>query len=192
MGIIEIKTSRLLLRQWRDSDFAPFAAMNADPRVMEFFPALLTRQESDAAIVRARNSIKEQGWGFWATEILDTNQFIGFVGIKPNDDLPFSPCVEIGWRLAFEQWCQSYATEAATAALQVGFEQLNLSEIVSFTSVLNHRSQAVMQRLGMQRDPQTFEHPAVPSDNRLREHVLYRLTQQHWKNSSPRTTVNVL
>jgi len=192
MSIIEFKTPRLYLRQWRDSDLEPFAQLNADARVMEYFPSTLDQAQSDAALVRTRTSISELGWGFWAAELLETNQFIGFVGIKPNHDLPFSPCVEIGWRLAFDHWHKGYATEAAAAALQIGFEQLQLPEIVSFTAVHNHRSQAVMLRLGMQRQAQTFQHPAVPAGNALREHVLYRLSLQDWKNHSPRTTVVLL
>jgi RimJ/RimL family protein N-acetyltransferase len=188
MNIIEIRTSRLHLRQWRDSDLEPFTQLNTDPRVMEFFPSTLNRQASDALALRLRDLISERGWGIWAVD-LDT-AFIGFVGLHvPDGSLPFSPCVEIAWRLAFDHWHKGYATEAATAALQVGFEQLRLPEIVSFTSVYNQRSQAVMQRLGMRRDNQTFQHPAVPAGNRLREHVLYRLSLQDWKNSSSRTTV---
>lgn len=192
MQLIEFKTPRLHLRQWRDDDLAPFAQLNSDPRVMEFFPSLLDRSQSDAAVIRARSSIVERGWGFWAAELLGTHQFIGFVGIKPNKDMPFSPCVEIGWRLAVEHWKRGYATEAATGALQIAFEQLKLKEIVSFTPVLNLRSQAVMQRLGMIRHERTFQHPDVPDNSPLKEHVLYRLTQQRWKKLSPRTTVTVL
>jgi RimJ/RimL family protein N-acetyltransferase len=190
MNIIEVRTSRLTLRQWRDSDLELFAQLNADPRVMEYFPSTLDREESDAGAIRARSSIAEHGWGFWAAELIDTNQFIGFVGIKPNADMPFSPCVEIGWRLAFDYWHKGYATEAALAALQVGFEQLHLPEIVSFTAVLNRRSQAVMQRLGMHRDNETFQHPAIPAGNRLREHVLYRFLLEDWKKIKLLTKVN--
>ncbi len=185
MAIIEFKTARLHLRQWRDSDSEPFAQLNADPRVMEFFPSTLDRAQSDAAIIRARNSIAERGWGFWAAELLDTQQFVGFIGIKPNQQMPFSPCVEIGWRLTFAHWHKGYATEAAIASLRIGFEQLKLDEIVSFTSIHNHRSQTVMQRLRMHRDKDTFQHPAVPDDSPLKEHVLYRINRVQWHNQSP-------
>jgi len=192
MNIIEFKTSRLYLRQWRDDDFEPFARLNADPRVMEFFPSPLDRDASNALATRLQSFIAEHGWGSWAVEIAVSGEFIGFVGLNiPRHALPFSPCVETGWRLAFDHWHKGYATEAA-AALQIGFEQLQLPEIVSFTAVHNHRSQAVMLRLGMQRQAQTFQHPAVPAGNALREHVLYRLSLQDWKNHSPRTTVVLL
>lgn len=179
--MFEPETTRLKLRQWQDSDLAPFAALNSDPRVMEHFPAPLSQAESDAWVGRLKAEMAEQGWGLWAVEVKATEQFIGFVGLKvPKVTLPFSPCVEIGWRLAFDAWGKGYATEAAKAALQVGFEQLNLAEIVSFTAVCNTRSTAVMQRLGMTKDPQTFEHPAVAAGHHLRTHVLYRMTREMW------------
>lgn len=174
---IELLTERLRLRQWNDADYAPFAALNADPRVMEFFPAPLTRSESDAMAERCRSLIEERGWGFWAAESKATHQFIGFVGLHiPSAELPFSPCVEVGWRLAFEYWGRGLATEAARAALKFGFEGLGLPEIVSFTAIGNARSRAVMERLGM-RESGTFEHPQVPAGNALRPHCLYRLSR---------------
>ena len=183
MKIIEFKTSRLHLRQWRDSDFEPFARLNADPRVMEYFPSPLDREASDALATRLESFIAERGWGSWAVEIAASGEFIGFVGLNiPRHALPFSPCVETGWRLAFDHWHKGYATEAATAVLQIGFEEVQLDQIVSFTSTHNHRSQAVMQRLGMKRDENTFQHPAVPDDNPLKEHVLYRLNREQWHN----------
>lgn len=179
---IEPKTARLQLRQWRDSDREPFAAMNADPRVMEFFPALLSRAESDAGIDRQVAHIEKYGWGFWAVETLQDQQFIGFVGIKNvTDDMPFAPAVEIGWRLAAPHWGKGYATEAARASMQVAFEQLNLDEIVSFTVCNNLRSRAVMERLGMQEAQTTFEHPALPPGHPMRQHCLYRLHREHWR-----------
>ncbi|SHG27100.1 Protein N-acetyltransferase, RimJ/RimL family [Microbulbifer donghaiensis] len=175
--LIEPKTERLQLRNWRDSDRAPFAGMNADPQVMEYFPALLSRAESDAGIDRQLAHFEKYGWGFWAVERLEDGAFIGFVGIKNvTDDMPFAPAVEIGWRLGVKYWGHGYATEAARAALQVAFEQLKLPEVVSFTPLTNLRSQAVMERLGMQRDPDTFEHPLVPVGSLLRKHCLYRIT----------------
>src|SRR5690606_25323375 len=133
MILIEPETDRLLLRQWRESDKEPFYALNSDPRVMEYFPALLSKVKSDSVVDRAKSLIMERGWGFWAAELKETGAFIGFVGLHvPTDDLPFSPCVEIGWRLAHEHWGKGYATEAALAALNVGFHQLLLNEIVSF------------------------------------------------------------
>jgi RimJ/RimL family protein N-acetyltransferase len=181
--IIEFETGRLRLRQWRESDFEPFAALNADPQVMEFFPSPLTRAESDATAERIHSLIEQRGWGFWAVEIPGAAPFIGFVGLGvPAAALPFSPCVEIGWRLAAAYWGQGYATEAARGALRVGFDRLELPEIVSFTSVLNQRSRAVMERIGMVHRGETFEHPSVPIGSPLREHVLYRLSRAQWSN----------
>ena len=174
--MIEFEIQRLIARQWRDADFAPFALLNADPQVMEYFPACLSRAESDAQAERIQALMSEQGWGFWALEEKSSQQFIGFTGLNiPAPDLPCSPCTEIGWRLAREFWGKGYASEAARGALAVGFEQLQLPEIVSFTSIHNQKSQAVMQRLGMVRDALHFQHPKVAVGHRLREHCLYRL-----------------
>lgn len=173
--LIEPETERLWLRQWRESDREPFARMNADPAVMEFFPALLSRAESDAGIDRQIAHIEQHGWGFWAVETRADKQFIGFVGIKNvAEDMPFAPAVEIGWRLAKSVWGRGYATEAARACLQVGFEQLELREIVSFTVPGNFRSRAVMEKLGMQQG-ENFLHPSLPPAHPMQEHVLYRL-----------------
>jgi RimJ/RimL family protein N-acetyltransferase len=173
-GLVEPVTARLVLRQWRSSDRAPFAELNCDPRVMEFLPSRLTREESDAMADRFEALISERGWGFWAVESKTDGSFIGFVGLHvPAARLPFSPCTEVGWRLAFDHWGYGYATEAARAALRVGFETLGLDEIVSFTAVANRRSRAVMERLGMKQSG-LFEHPGVPVGSPLREHCLYR------------------
>jgi RimJ/RimL family protein N-acetyltransferase len=177
---IEFETERLCLRQWRPSDLGPFAALNADPKVMEFFPARLSREESDAQANRFRDQIGERSWGLWAAEIKETSEFIGFVGLQiPRATLPFSPCVEVGWRLAVPYWGKGLATEAAQGVLRVGFEQLDLAEIVSYTAVINRRSRAVMERLGM-RESGTFEHPSLPEGHPLREHCLYRLSREDW------------
>lgn len=171
-----LRSERLVLRPWRDSDRAPFAALNADAHTMRFFPAPLTRAESDALADRCQALIAMRGWGFWAVERQDSGAFIGMIGLHvPAPDLPFSPCVEVGWRLARAQWGQGLATEGARAALAFGFDRLQLAEIVSFTTVTNAPSQAVMRRLGMRRDTTTFEHPALPTGHPLREHVLYRI-----------------
>ncbi|MCK7599131.1 GNAT family N-acetyltransferase [Microbulbifer sp. CAU 1566] len=175
---IQPKTERLLLRQWRDSDREPFSAMNSDPRVMEFFPALLSRAESDAGIDRQIAHIEKYGWGFWALERLEDQQFMGFVGIKHvTDDMPFAPAVEIGWRLAAPYWGKGYATEAANAALRVGFEQLGLDAIVSFTVPGNFRSRAVMEKLGLQQCD-NFSRPGLPQGHPMQEHVLYRIQRR--------------
>lgn len=175
--IVEPGTEHLLLRQWKIADQEPFAALNADPRVMAYFPAPLMRAESDAMADCCQKLIDERGWGFWAVELKTTCEFIGFVGLHiPSAELPFSPCVEIGWRLAYDHWGKGYATEAAMGALSAGFDRLGLNEIVAFTPVGNIRSRAVMERLGMQ-ESGTFEHPQVPAGSDLRQHCLYRLSR---------------
>lgn len=180
--LIEPGTERLQLRQWRAGDRAPIAAMNADPRVMEHFPATLSRAESDAAVDRQIAHIECYGWGFWALERTGDGAFIGFVGLKHvPPELPCAPAVEIGWRLAFPFWGRGYATEAARASLAVAFAQLGLDEVVSFTTLPNRRSQAVMERLGLCRDPATFEHPLLPEGSPLRRHCLYRITSGRWR-----------
>jgi RimJ/RimL family protein N-acetyltransferase len=179
--IIEFETKRLCLRQWNATDREPFAALNIDPNVMEFFPSLLTRTESDAIADRCASLIQEHGWGFWAAESKDTHNFIGFVGLHiPSPLLPFSPCVEIGWRLALDYWGKGLASEAARGALRIAFQSLNLDEVVSFTAVKNYRSRAVMERLGMH-ESGTFEHPQIPNNSPLRLHSLYRLSRNSYR-----------
>ena len=183
MHIIEFNTERLRLRQWIASDREPFARLCSDPKVMEFYPNLLDRAASDAMVDRLHALIHERGWGLWAVETQADNQFIGYIGLHvPKGDLPCSPCVEIGWRLAFPYWGKGYATEAAKGVLNVGFDRLSLPEIVSFTATINRRSRAVMERLGMNLDADTFEHPSVPVGHILREHVLYRLSRERWQS----------
>lgn len=179
--IIEPRTERLQLRLWKPSDREPFAAMCADPRVMEYFPGTLSRSESDAISEKCQTLIAERGWGVWAAELLETNEFIGIIGLHiPSADLPFSPCVEVLWRLAPSKWGRGYATEAGAAALKVGFAQLDLQEIVSFSVASNHRSRSVMERLGMVYTGNTFAHPDVPARGHLREHCLYKITRERW------------
>jgi len=181
----EFNTDRLRLRQWRVADREPFAALNADPKVMEFFFTPLDRVASDAMADRCQALIAERGWGFWAAELKHANEFIGFVGLHiPSAELPFSPCVEVGWRLASQYWGKGFATEAARGVLRVGFELLGLSEIVSFAAVRNVRSRAVMERLGMREAASTFEHPGVPVGSAVRQHCLYRLSREHWRSQA--------
>ncbi|MET0051288.1 MAG: GNAT family N-acetyltransferase [Candidatus Thiodiazotropha sp.] len=180
--LLEIETARLQLRQWRETDRRPFAELNADTRVMACFPQPLTRTQSDQMADRCEGLIEERGWGLWAAELKQTGAFIGFVGLhRPIPQLPCAPCTEIGWRLAFEHWGRGLATEAARAALEVGFMTLGYPEIVSFTALVNRRSRAVMERLGMQLQKETFEHPLVPRDSPLREHCLYQLARGQWQ-----------
>jgi len=174
----ELRTERLRLRRWRESDHEPFAELNGDPLVMEHFPATLTREQSDALIERIESCFREHGHGLWAVELPGLIPLAGFVGLWPQEaaELPFAPAVEIGWRLAREAWGRGIATEAATRVLEFGFGELGLDEIVAFTSAGNHRSRAVMERLGMGRDPaEDFLHPALDPASPLAPHVLYRL-----------------
>ncbi len=173
-----LRTERLLLRPWRAEDRAPFAALNADPRVMEWFPAPMTAVESDAVAKRIEKQFEETGWGLWAVEIRGTSPFIGFVGLSPSESTLGFPSVEIGWRLAAEHWGNGYAPEAAVAALRFGFEDLLLDEVVSFTSVGNAKSRRVMAKIGMKHNPEDdFEHPRLPKTSPLSHHVLYRITR---------------
>lgn len=173
----ELQTPRLVLRQWREADLAPFAALNADPEVMRHFPTVLTRAESDALAFGARALIAARGWGLWAVEVREGARFIGFVGLaEPRFDAHFTPAVEVGWRLARAHWGSGYATEGARAAISFAFDELGLEEIVSFTTVANERSRKVMERLGMTHDPaDDFDHPLLAHGDPLRPHVLYRL-----------------
>lgn len=172
-----IKTERLLLRRWQDSDRRPFQQMNADPRVMEFFPEVLTSEASDALFDRAREHFNRHGFGPFAVELLETGSFIGFIGLSiPAFDAHFTPAVEIGWRLGLEYWGKGLATEGAGAAVNYGIEKLGLESIVSFTVPDNLRSRRVMEKLGMTHDPRDdFDHPVLPAGHPLRRHVLYRL-----------------
>jgi ribosomal-protein-alanine N-acetyltransferase len=172
-----IVTERLLLREWRDTDLDAFAAINADPVVMEFFPETYTEERTQRFVERIRERWTELGYGLWAVERKDTGAFIGYVGLWPATfPAHFTPAVEVGWRLAADQWGYGYATEGARAALTYGFDTLGLEEIVSFTSALNLRSVRVMERLGMRRDAaEDFEHPNVPEGHPTRAHVLYRI-----------------
>jgi RimJ/RimL family protein N-acetyltransferase len=176
---LTLRTERLLLRPWRDEDLAPFAALNADPVVMEHFPGRLTRQESDLMVERIGVRFAETGLYLWAVEVPGVEPFIGYVGLSaPAFDAAFTPCVEVGWRLDREAWGKGYATEAGRTVVADGFDRLGLEGIVSFTTISNRRSQRVMQRLGMTRDPaEDFDHPNLPPGHPLRHHVLYRLAR---------------
>jgi RimJ/RimL family protein N-acetyltransferase len=181
--ITDLVTERLLLRRWRDDDREPFARMNADPRVMEFLLPLLSREESDASVDRANAHHDEHGFTFWALEVPGVTPFAGFVGlVRPRFEAHFTPCVEVGWRLAAEYWGRGYATEGARAAVRAGFERLGLDEIVSLTVPTNVRSRHVMEKLGMTRSPEDdFDHPRIAEGDPLRRHVLYRLARGAWR-----------
>ena len=173
-------SARLILRQWRATDAEPFAALNADPEVMRHFPDLLSRNESDAMVRRVAGHLAEHDWGLWALERRDTGEFIGFTGLgRPRFEAHFTPAVEVGWRLSRSAWGQGFATEAARVAVDVGFTELGLTEIVSFTTSANAASRRVMERLGMRHDPRDdFDHPNVEPRHHLERHVLYRLAAQ--------------
>ncbi len=177
--MVIVETERLILRRWTASDEEPFAAINADPRVMEHFPALLTRVESDALMKRAEEHFERQGFGPCAAELREDRSLIGFIGLMtPGFEAPFTPCVEIGWRLSADHWGRGLATEGASAMVQYAFTVLDLASLVSFTVPANRRSRRVMQRLGMTHDPaDDFDHPCLPEGHPLRRHVLYRLSR---------------
>jgi ribosomal-protein-alanine N-acetyltransferase len=185
---MNLTTSRLILRPWRDADLSAFARLNDDPAVTEFLSRRLSRDESDALAAHIRTAIETRGWGFWAVEVKETGPaaapFIGFVGLSvPGFEAHFTPCVEIGWRLAKEHWGCGYASEAAAASLRFAFENLRLQQIVAFTVPLNKRSMRVMERIGMSRDlAGDFEHPKLPPGHPFRPHVLYRVNRTEWLN----------
>ena len=180
-----IRTGRLVLRNWEERDRDLFHRINSDERVMEFFPFRRDRAAADAKMDEVRSWIDDDGYGFAAAEIAATGECIGFVGLSGTEDIDvLAPgTIEIGWRLAPEFWGQGYVTEAAEAWLAFGFEALGVDEIVSFAVADNHRSTAVMKRLGMRAEPSAdFDHPAVPdSQPHLKRHVMYRLSRVDWQ-----------
>jgi RimJ/RimL family protein N-acetyltransferase len=181
-----LTTPRLVLRRFREPDREPFARLNADPQVMRHFPARLDRAQSDALADRIDAAFETFGYGLWAVERTADGAFLGFTGLAAASfEAHFTPCVEIGWRLAAEAWGQGYATEAATAAMTYGFESAGLHEIVSFTTPANMPSRHVMERLGMHRDPtDDFDNPHLPEGHPLRRHVLYRLRRGEWRRTA--------
>lgn len=177
-----LETARLYLRQWKNEDYGPFARLNADPEVMEFFPSTLSRADSDALADRCRSFLADRGWGLWALELKTTKEFMGFTGLSiPGFTLPGfgADWVEVGWRLARPFWGLGLAGEAAQAALCFAFDQLALPETVSFTSVANNRSRKLMERLGLKHFA-CFSHPALPADHPLARHCLYCLDRDTW------------
>jgi RimJ/RimL family protein N-acetyltransferase len=186
MPASELPTARLLLRPWRDADRDAYADLNADPRVMEYFPAPLSRAESEAGAARIRAHFEAQGFGLWAVEVAGGSPFVGFIGLAvPSFAAHFTPAIEIGWRLAHAVWGLGYATEGARAVVRFAFERLGLAEIVSMTVPANLRSRRVMEKLGMRHDPaDDFDHPRIPDGHRLQRHVLYRLRRG---DPAPRT-----
>ncbi len=182
-----ITTGRLNLRRWRDADRAPFAAINADPRVMEFFPNVLAPRESDAAYNRIQRQFERHGFGLWAAELREGSIFLGFIGLSvPQFHAHFMPAVEIGWRLRSDFWNRGLATEGAREAVRYAFEDLGLPALVSFTVPANMPSRRVMEKLGMTHDERDdFDHPLLPAGHPLRRHVLYRLDREAWRAARP-------
>ena len=182
-----LKTERLVLRCWEDSDRETFTELNNDARVLEYLPGPLTRAQVDEWINRIDCHFEDYGFGLWAVEVPGEADFIGFVGLAvPRVELPFGPCVEVGWRIASRFWNRGFATEGARAAVAFGFTAGGLDEIVSFTVPANIRSRRVMEKLGMTHDPgDDFDHPSLEEGHRLRRHVLYRLSRSEWLENQP-------
>lgn len=181
-----IETNRLILREWQEEDLEAFARINQDPQVMEHFPALLSIEETAAFIERINQHFRKHGFGLWAVVLKESEELIGFVGLNiPSFEAHFTPCVEIGWRLASQHWGKGYATEAAKAVLKTGFKKYGLKEIVSFTVPANKRSIRIMEKIGMVRDPKDdFEHPKLPKDHPLLVHVLYRISSLNYSETA--------
>lgn len=180
-----LNTSRLLLRRWESKDLDSFARMNADPRVMEFFPKLLSREEVAQMIVRIEKHIEEKGFGLWAAELKETGECVGFIGIQvPAFETHFTPCVEIGWRLAHEVWGKGLAVEGARCVLEDAFGRLKMKEILALASKINLRSRRVMEKLGMHYVPEyDFEHPKLVEGSPIRAHVTYRIRSEDFLES---------
>ena len=187
--IATIETSRLLLRPWCDADLEPWAALNADPRVMEFFPALYDRARSDASAAKMRELLRTAGYGWWPVEVKGGARFAGVIQLQEVPfEAPFTPALEVGWRFAVDAWGYGYATEGARAALAYAFDRLERGEVIAITAQLNLRSQRVMERLGMTRDARDdFEHPWLEPGHRLRPHVLYRMTRERFAQTVARS-----
>lgn len=178
--MVIIETERLILRRWREEDLEPFSLMNSDVRVMEYFPKLLSQEETKAFIERISRHMDNHRYGLFACELKETGKFIGYVGLAiPNIETEFTPCVEIGWRLAFDYWGNGYATEGAKAVLKFGFEEVGLNEILSWTVPANMRSRRIMEKIGMKQDATgSFRHPKLAEDHPLSMHVLYRILKE--------------
>jgi RimJ/RimL family protein N-acetyltransferase len=187
--IATLRTERLLLRPWRSSDRAQFAAINADPKVMEHFPRTSTREETDNWVDKIVARMEQQGFGLWAVEVPGVADFIGFIGLNPADAVLGRPVLEIGWRLGAEHWGRGYATEGARASLAHAFDVLDRDEVVSFTTTANERSRHVMEKLGLVHRPEDdFDHPGVPPTWSGRRHVLYRITRERWRSQARRSS----
>lgn len=185
---VTLETERLLLRNWKTSDFPVFAKMTADPQVMRYFPKTLSREESYALASKIQGLILEKGWGFWAVELKETGEFIGFVGLHHQEEhvpIPNTPFVEIGWRLASQYWRKGYASEAARGVLEYAFSQLGATDVYAFTTKTNIPSQKVMETLGMINQNQDFDHPNLAAyPDYVKRHCLYRMNLEWWRQNS--------
>jgi len=178
-----LETERLILRQWRDDDYPVYTRLTSDPEVMRYFPSLLSSEESIGQAHRLKNKIAEQGWGFWAVEVKEKGEFIGFIGLSAVDEnsgIPHAPMIEVGWRLLATHWGKGYATEGAKRAIQYAFEELDVSEVYSFTALINEPSQRVMIKSGMKNTGEDFKHPKLPSGDKLACHCLYLIKREDW------------
>ncbi|WP_127960315.1 GNAT family N-acetyltransferase [Serratia microhaemolytica] len=180
---MSLETNRLILRQWCNQDYPLYAKLTADTDVMRYFPACLSAEQSFAQATTLSNKIAERGWGFWAVELKQSGEFIGFIGLNPIDassGIPHAPMIEIGWRLMASHWGRGYATEGAARALEYAFEVLHAAEIYAFTALVNRPSQRVMVKLAMCNTGEDFNHPALPAEHPLAHHCLFRLSREAW------------
>ena len=181
--ILGLETKRLILRQWIYEDFEAFAKLNSDLKVMEYFPSILTKKQSYTIANNLKLLIFKQGWGIWVLQEKKSGKFVGTLGLyEPIDNLPFVPCVEISWKLSYEYWGKGYASEASKEVLKFAFDVLKLDEVISFTAAINKRSISLMKRLGMKNTCKNFKHPALTKEDRLSEHVLYKIKNNVIKN----------
>lgn len=179
----DFESNRLGFRRWREADKLPFSIMNSDPKVMEYFPNMLTKEQSDEFVDRINNHFCQYGYGLWAVEVKETNEFIGFIGFfTATFESSFTPCIEIGWRLSGKYWNNGYATEGAKECLQYGFHNLGMNEIYSFTSFINKPSINVMKKIGLQEEC-TFLHPKIDESNPLCLHVLYKIDKTTYERN---------
>lgn len=179
-----LETNRLILRQWQDDDYPVYAELNANPDVMRYFPSLLSAEQSLEQAEKLRSKIAERGWGFWAVELKESGEFIGFIGLSAVDadsGIPHAPMIEIGWRLLATHWGKGYATEGAKRALRYAFEVLEATEVYSFTALVNKPSQRVMQKAGMKNTGEDFDHPKLTQEDPLSRHCLYRICRDEWE-----------
>lgn len=171
----EFKSKRLRFRRWIEEDRKSFSILNADEAVMEFFPELLTKEESDLFVDKIEDHFNKYGYGLWAVELIENSRFIGYIGFfNAEFESEFTPCIEIGWRLSKEYWNKGYATEGAKACLNYGFNLLHFESVHSFTAKINTKSINVMEKIGLEKQSE-FDHTKVDKNSNLKLHVLYKI-----------------